>query len=51
MWMIQSGQGVLVCSGGGVPVGASGKEPTCQCRRHKRRGYDSWVGKIPWRGA
>ena len=20
----------------GIPVGASGKEPTCQCRRHKR---------------
>ena len=31
--------------------GASGKEPTCQCRRHKRCGFDPWVGKIPWRGA
>ena len=20
-----------------------------QCRRHKRRGFDPWVGKIPWR--
>ena len=20
--------------------GASGKEPVCQCRRHKRRGFD-----------
>ena len=29
--------------------GASGKEPTCQCRRHKRYGFDPWVGKIPWR--
>ena len=27
----------------------SGKETTCQCRRRKRRGFDSWVGKIPWR--
>ena len=25
-----------------------GKEPTCQCRRHKRQGFDSWVSKIPW---
>ena len=27
------------------------KEPTCQCRRHKRRRFDPWVGKIPWRRA
>ena len=26
-----------------------GKEPACQCRRYKRRGFDRWVGKIPWR--
>ena len=31
------------------PGGASGKEPACQCRRHKRCGFDPWVGKIPWR--
>ena len=24
----------------------SGKESTCQCRRHR---FDPWVGKIPWR--
>ena len=35
----------------GFPGGASGKEPTCQCRRHKRHGFDSWVRKIPWRRA
>ena len=29
--------------------GASGKEPICQCRRHKRCGFYPWVGKIPWR--
>ena len=29
----------------------SGKEPACQCRRHKRHGFDPWVGKIPWRRA
>ena len=32
----------------GFPGGASGKEPTCQCRRH---GFDPWVGRIPWRRA
>ena len=26
------------------PGGTSGKEPTCQCRRHKRCGFDTWVG-------
>ena len=31
------------------PAGTSGKEPACQCRRHKRCGFDPWVGKIPWR--
>ena len=35
----------------GFPGGASGKEPTCQCRTHKRLGLDPWVGKIPWRRA
>ena len=33
----------------GFPGGTSGKEPACQCRRHKRHGFDPWVGKIPWR--
>ena len=28
----------------------SGKEPTCLCRRHKRRGFDPCVGKIPGGG-
>ena len=27
------------------------KKPTCQCRRHKRCGFDPWVRKIPWRKA
>ena len=31
------------------PGGASGKDPTCQCRRRKRRGFDPWVGKILWK--
>ena len=32
----------------GVPGGASGIEPACQCRRHKRRRFDPWVSKVPW---
>ena len=24
------------------------KESTCQCRKHKRHGFDPWVGKLPW---
>ena len=31
------------------PGGTSGKEPTCQCRRCRRHGFDPWVGKVPWR--
>ena len=34
-----------------LPGGASGKEPTCQCRRNKRLGFNLWVKKIPWRRA
>ena len=29
---------------------ASGKEPTCQCRRRKRQVFDPWVRKIPGEG-
>ena len=32
-----------------LPGAAGGKEPTCQCRTGKRRGFDPWVGKLPWR--
>ena len=35
----------------GFPGGTSGKELTCQCRRHKRCRFDPWVGKIPWKRA
>ena len=31
------------------PGGASGKESACQCRWHKRHGFNPRVGKIPWR--
>ena len=33
----------------GFPDGTSGKESACQCRRHKRCGFNPWVRKIPWR--
>ena len=40
----------LLCPGG-FPSGTSGKELACQCRKHKRCGFDPWVRKIPWRRA
>ena len=30
--------------------GARGKEPTCQCRRHKAHRFNPWVRKIPGGG-
>ena len=33
----------------GFSGSASGKESVCQCRRHKRHGFDPWARKIPWR--
>ena len=33
------------------PDGTSVKELACQCRRHKRRGFHPWVGKVPRRRA
>ena len=32
-----------------LPWWLSGKEPTCQCRRHSRLGFNPWVRKSPWR--
>ena len=31
--------------------GASGKAPSCQCRRHNRCGFHPWIQRIPWRRA
>ena len=31
--------------------GASGKEPSCQCRRHRRHRFIPWILKMPWRKA
>ena len=33
----------------GFPGSTSGKEPICQCRRHKRHRFNPWIRKIPWR--
>ena len=33
----------------GLPRWCSGKESACQCRKHKGRGFDPCMGKIPWR--
>ena len=35
----------------GLSGGASGKETSCQCRRHKRHRFNLWVRKTPWRRA
>ena len=35
----------------GLPGGASSRELTCQCRRHKRCGFSPWVRKIHWKRA
>ena len=32
-----------------VSFGTNGKEPICQCRRHKRHGFHPSVRRIPWR--
>ena len=28
------------------PGGTTGKEPACQCRKHKRHKFDPWLGKV-----
>ena len=37
------------CFPRGLPRLLSSKELVCQHRRHKRRGFDPWFRKIPWR--
>ena len=46
MWVCE-----CVCTYAGFPGGASGKEHSCKCRRHKKCGFNPWVGKMPWRRA
>ena len=38
----------MPCIFQGLPSWRSGKESACQCRRHRRLEFDSWVGKSPW---
>ena len=33
----------------GFPGGASGKEPTCQSRRHQRCSFNPCIEKILWK--
>ena len=50
---LQSLNFYILCSGilrMGFPGGASGKEPTCQCRRHRRCESDPWFRKVPGGG-
>ena len=35
----------------GLPRWLSGERTCLQDRRHQRCGFDSWIGKIPWRRA
>ena len=38
---------INLMKGNMLACGASGKEPACQCRRHKRHWFDPSVRKIP----
>ena len=35
-------------AGEGFPGGDNGEESACLCQRHKRRGFNPWLGKICW---
>ena len=32
-----------------LPKWLNGKESACQSKRHRRHGFSTWTGKIPWR--
>ena len=51
MQALEDGCGVQVNCPLASASDASGKESTCQCRRHKRQRFDPLVRKIPWRRA
>ena len=50
-WHLGRWNGMMSGTLRGFPGGASGKEPAYQCRRHKRCGFNPWVGNVPWRRA
>ena len=43
------GPGRLLTEGPNLINASRGQESCLQCRRHRRPGFDPWVGKIPWR--
>ena len=50
-WWWQRTREKINKSAQGFPGGASGTEPACQCRRHKRHRFNPLVRKITWRRA
>ena len=49
LWTLLSFTDIPTCTG--LPRCLSGKESTCKCKRHKKRGLSPWVQKIPCRRA
>ena len=54
VWPVNIFEQVNGCSCGGncasyIRSGTSRKESAWQCRRHKRREFNPWVGILPWR--
>ena len=47
MWLFGVTFISLMCATVGFPGSTSGKDPTCQWRRHKRHRFIPWVGKYP----
>ena len=50
-WSDLAAAAAAAAVGKDFPDGASGKELACKCRSRRRRGFDPWVRKIPWRRA
>ena len=50
VYCLHSIENVYIFVLAGFPGIASGKEPTCQCRRPKRNGIDLWARKSPGEG-
>ena len=49
-WLWEGAQ-LKIVSSQGFLGGCSRNEAACQCRRHRRCGFNPWVRKIPWRRA